>query len=166
MKINHRFLVAFLLLVSGLMLSSLVPGGPIENRDFSHINLAILLGFNVYLTVLGLGSFVLVFYVARRGQYARYLSIFAGLSYLIIYGIDLLGIFPKTPSEMNDALLWVEVIGSVLAIPLVYFACQLEQKAGLSHVAQSQSGLKWALLSTGGIGIIVFATWSAMSPIT
>ena len=61
MKVDKRVRVLSVLLVlSGIALSSLVPGGPIENRDFSHIAPVVLLVFNIFLTALGLGSFLLV----------------------------------------------------------------------------------------------------------
>ncbi|WP_035526735.1 hypothetical protein [Haliea salexigens] len=60
MKVDKRVRVLSVLLVlSGIALSSLVPGGPIENRDFSHIAPVVLLVFNIFLTALGLGSFLL-----------------------------------------------------------------------------------------------------------
>jgi len=166
MKIKNTHLTALLLLVSGLLLSSLVPGGPIENRDFSHINAGVLLIFNIYLTVLGLGSFVLVAYVLRSGRYAGMLGSLAGLSYLVVYGVDLLGWFPQTPSEMSNALLSIEVIGMAVALPLIYVSSRLPRKA--SFAAGRSNGnwtyLKWFLLGIGAIAIVVFATWSAMAP--
>jgi len=165
MAIKSQHTVSFLLLVSGLLLSSLVPGGPIENRDFSHINAGILLIFNIYLTVLGLGSFVLIPYVLGSGRYASMLGALAGLSYLVVYGVDLLGWFPETPSEMSTLLLSIELVGMAVALPLLYVSNQLPRNGsfgahrGISHWTDP----KWLLLGIAGIVIVMFATWSAMA---
>ena len=166
MKLKNTHLTALLLLVSGLLLSSLVPGGPIETRNFSHINAGVLLIFNIYLTVLGLGSFLLIPYVLRSGRYAGILAGLAGVSYLVVYGVDLLGWFPQTPSEMSNALLSIEVIGMVVALPLIYLSSQLPRKDS-NPKGRSNSlwiDLKWLLLFLAGIAIVVFATWSARAP--
>jgi hypothetical protein len=166
MTIKRKHTVSFLLLVSGLLLSSLVPGGPIENRDFSHINAGILLTFNIYLTVLGLGSFVLIPHVLRAGRYAGMLGVLSGLSYLVVYAVDLLGWFPKTPTEMSIPLVLIEVIGMVLALPLVYVSNRLPRNGRLlvDHNISNWTDPKWLLLGISGIAIVVFATWSAMAP--
>ena len=82
MKYNYRLPLISLLLLSGILLSLLVPGGPIEHRDFSQINPAILLGFNIFLTLLGLGSFILTLYIWKEKLLAMKLSLIAALSYL------------------------------------------------------------------------------------
>ena len=41
-SIDRRYTVSVLLIVSALLLSSLIPGGPVEHRDFSHIHPIIL----------------------------------------------------------------------------------------------------------------------------
>lgn len=166
MVINKKHTVSLLLLVSGLLLSSLIPGGPIENRDFSHINTGILLIFNIYLTLLGLGSFVLIPYVLRSGRYAGMLGVVSGVSYLLVYVVDLLGWFPKTPSEMSGPLFLVELIGMWVALPLLYFSNQLPgaDSAVNDRSTRNWAGIKWFLLGVGGLCIVMFATWSAMAP--
>lgn len=157
--------VAIFLFISGLMLSSLVPGGPIENRDFSHINPAILLSFNVFLTFLGLGSFLLMAYVLKKGKYASVLSIIAGASYAVVYGIDLVGVFPKTPTPMSSALLWVELLGTLIAIPLIIAASHLKpQGESAQRFGSSMSKSAWFAIAVVGLVIIMFATFSAMTP--
>ncbi len=58
MKNAVRYSVFSLLLLSAIMLTSLVPGGPIETRDFSHISPLVLGSFNVFLTTLSITSFL------------------------------------------------------------------------------------------------------------
>lgn len=57
---------AALLLLSAVLLGVLVPGGPIETRNFSHISPWILGSFNTFLTSLDLGSFVIAYLVFRK----------------------------------------------------------------------------------------------------
>jgi hypothetical protein len=167
MPIRNSHILPILLLLSGLILSALVPGGPIENRDFSHINPAILLTFNVYLTILGLGSFILVAYVYKRGTFAGLLSMLAGVSYLVVYGVDLAGWFPKTPSPMSDALLWAEMVGLLLAIPMIRLSILLSRQGEDSaRVVWGISRARLIALVFGATAIVTFATWSAMAPAT
>lgn len=166
MTLQKNHILALLLLFSGLILASLVPGGPIENRDFSAINPAILLSFNVYLTVLGLGSWVLVVYLYKRGRYAAGLALLAGVSYLLVYGVDLAGYFPQSPSAMPRLLWWAEVIGVLLSVPTTVLAWQLLMQAPAKNaVAWQASKTLWITLGLLAVLIVLFATWSAMSPL-
>lgn len=165
MSLKKEYLLSILLLISGLLLSVLVPGGPIENRDFSHISPLVLLGFNIYLTALGLGSFVLIAYVLRSGRNAGLIACAAGVSYLVVYAIDLLGWFPQSPSDMSSTLFTIEVLGLIAALPLVYLSCQLAK--GLDVPSErnrvSWSSMQWFMLIVGAMVIVIFATWSSMT---
>jgi hypothetical protein len=52
-----------LLLLSTLLFWTLIPGGPVETRRFSHLSPFILGSFNKFLAVLGLGSLVVVYFI-------------------------------------------------------------------------------------------------------
>ena len=54
-----RHLVALLLALSAINLALMIPGGFVETRDFSAYPASVLAAFNIFLTVLGLGSLVL-----------------------------------------------------------------------------------------------------------
>ena len=60
---NQQKKVAVLLVVSSFLLAILVPGGPIETRSFSHISPLILGSFNTFLTLLGMLSLPLAYFV-------------------------------------------------------------------------------------------------------
>lgn len=157
-----RFLDPGLLVMSGLLLSSLVPGGPIETRDFSHIPVPVLLGFNLFLTTLVLGSFLAGVGLWFGSPWARTASFWAAASYVLIYAIDVAGWFPSSPTPMPPALLAVETIGLTIALPLLW---------RLANARSLQSGVTPRRLITGrgltalalvGIGIVLFATQQAM----
>lgn len=67
--INDTNRIAILLYTSFLLLSSLIPGGPIETRSFSHIDSEVLLAFNTFLTLVALGSAITAVLVWKRLQY-------------------------------------------------------------------------------------------------
>lgn len=163
MLMNKRYSIATLLVISGLLLASLIPGGPIETRDFSHINPLVLGLFNLFLTVLGLGALIVAFF-QFRGRDLAGLSLFMGVSYLVVYSIDLLAVFPKTVSEMPLALFAIEVAGCVIALPLIALAYALSRsKEGITASEPFEFGhtsiIALALLS---VVILAFATFSAM----
>ena len=140
-----------------------MPGGPIENRDFSHISPLILTAFNVFLTALGMGSLLLILLCLKRFRVAGTLSIIAAASYLLVYLIDLLGIFPQTPTPMSQALLCVEVLGSIVALPLMWVGWQLSRtNSDTAHEVKTLSSVQISLLIIVSLAIVIFATWSAM----
>jgi hypothetical protein len=114
-----RFLDPGLLVLSGLLLSSLVPGGPIETRDFSHITVPVLLGFNLFLTTLVLGSFLASVGLCFSSPWARTASFLAAASYVLVYAIDLAGWFPSSPTPMPPTLFAVETTGIIVALPVL-----------------------------------------------
>jgi hypothetical protein len=155
--------LAGLLLLSGLLLCSLVPGGPVENRDFSALSPALLLAFNVALTALGLGSFLLVAGVLRGQVGALRLAFWAGAAYFVVYGVDLLGWFPPTPSAMSEALVAVELAGLLAAMALLWIAAH-GQGAGIRGQAAGPLPAAAVLaLAVVAMMIVAFATVSALT---
>ncbi|MEM6256002.1 MAG: hypothetical protein AAF821_24075 [Cyanobacteria bacterium P01_D01_bin.156] len=175
MTLRIKHWVAGLLGISGIALGTLVPGGPIETRSFVHIHPLTLGLFNTFLTTLVLGSLVLVYFVLQSKRWAMVAAAAAGLSYLGVYGLDLVKIFPVSPDAMPPALLAIEVLGTVLSFPLMALsiqALQASRQVTFADVAfpQSENHLSFQLphvvLTIGlgmlALGIITFATNSAM----
>ncbi|MGV6815688.1 MAG: hypothetical protein ACWA44_00280 [Thiotrichales bacterium] len=161
--IDIRHTNAFLLGVSAVLLISLIPGGPIENRDFSHHSPLILTSFNTFLTLLGMGSLLLIPVCLQGLRFAGTLSMTAGLSYFVVYIIDLVGLFPQTPSAMPLALFSIEVTGSLVALLLLWAGWHLRRSS--EQNPQSTTPIPpWqtALLVFIGIALVIFATYSAM----
>ena len=90
---NIHYIIAFLLVTLSLLLTILVPGGPVETRDFSHYSETILTLFNIFLTALGLLSFVVAFLVTKKKRYSIVLSAVFALLYIFVYVLDLFKIF-------------------------------------------------------------------------
>lgn len=153
--------VSALLLISAFLLISLAPGGPVEIRDFSHIPSWILGLFNVFLTVLGLGSILLARLVFhQRCQW--YWPFLAGAGFFLVYGLDLLAIFPVSQTPMSQALWSIEVAGMIVALPLMILA-----GLGLQCDASSQNRefIPMAMIlgaGLAGVVIVGFTTISAM----
>ncbi|KAI9134750.1 hypothetical protein [Acaryochloris sp. CCMEE 5410] len=162
---------ALLALSSGL-LTSLVPGGLIETRSFAHINPIVLGSFNTFLTSLSLLSLLLIYFVWQRQRWAYAASAITGLSYFLVYVLDLGRLFPVSPDAMSSALFVIEVLGTIVSLPLMIVSVQglwLSRELSLpspqvgnhsfTRVKQFTAALVIALL---GLGIITFATRSAM----
>ncbi|MEM7796314.1 MAG: hypothetical protein AAF579_17900 [Cyanobacteria bacterium P01_C01_bin.118] len=173
MTLQNKNWIAGLLGFSGIALSTLVPGGPIETRSFAHINPFTLGVFNTFLTTLCLGSLVLVYFVLRAKHWAVIAAAVCGLSYLGVYGLDLAQIFPVSPNAMPPALLVIEVVGTLVSFPLMGLSLQAMQKrqtsAGVPQLQTknlSSFQLPQVVTAAGlgimGLGIITFATRSAM----
>ncbi len=159
---RQRWTLGVLLLCSGLALSSLVPGGPIENRDFSHIAPALLLLFNVLLTALGLGSFLLAVMILRGVARAPMLVFGAGVTYLLVYGVDLLGWFPPTPTPMSRPLVAIEMLGIALAVPMIWLTAQGSEDESRVPLAMAFHPAVVTALAVVATSIILFSTLAAM----
>ena len=163
----HQY-TAIWLIVSALLLSSLIPGGPIENRDFSHIHSSILGAFNVFLTALDLGSFVLAYFALKQRPWALKTAFYAAMAYFAVYAVDLAQLFPRSPTPMSFYLALIEVLGMSVAIPLMFAsrrASASDDAATDSRIVLSSSN-RYAVtvgLVVLGIVIVWFATDAAMS---
>lgn len=166
-KFNSPLPVAALLVVSAIMLGVLVPGGPIETRDFSHISPLVLGTFNSFLTSLGMGSIALAYFAFKRHRSALWASAFCGVSYLAVYLLDLGHVFPVSPDAMPSTLWVIEVLGSVVSLPLVILSVVSARNANQAQVAATRmlrvSKAFFVLLAAiVAIGIVLFATNAAM----
>lgn len=168
MLINYKKSISILLLLSCGLLGVLVPGGSVETRDFSHINPFTLGCFNTFLTLLVMISVLIVYYLLQEINWSYLVAAICGLSYFVVYALDLAKIFPVSPAPMPQTLFIIEVIGLIVSLPIMFlsikelsFADSLhEQKAQKIY---SQSFVYFALLlSIASLVIIIFATKSAM----
>lgn len=146
--------------MSALLLALLVPGGPIENRDFSYIYVPIIIGFNLFLTVLVFSSFVLGLQGLLKPT-SPVITLWAGVCYLLVYSLDLLRIFPVSPAPMSLALWTVEMTGlmlaSILIILSIYIGMKGEKKQSYEPIA-----VPWKALVPIGMVVIVYATMNTI----
>lgn len=161
---------ALLLVISATLLSAMIPGGPVETRDFSHYNPLLLGSFNTFLTLLGLLSYGAAWFVWRRQRWALICAGLCGVGYFLVYAADLAQLFPQSPLPMPTALLVMEIAGLLLSLPLMLLPIKLQganpQAENSGHLLRPLSRTKavFLLLSLGvlALGIIAFATLSAM----
>ena len=166
MQLKPHQITAFWLVVSAALLSSLIPGGPIENRDFSHIHPGILGAFNVFLTTLDLGSFVLAFFALKQRQWALNTAFYAAVAYFAVYAVDLAQIFPRSPTPMSFYLALIEVLGMSAAVPLMFASRRAISDIPSESSSAGNSMTRYAVTATlvlVGIAIIWFATDAAMT---
>lgn len=173
---SRQYWISGLVGLSGILLGVLVPGGPIETRSFSHINPFVLGAFNTFLTTLVITSLLISYFVLSSKRWAMMVAGVCGFSFLAVYGLDLATVFPVSPDPMPPALLAIEVIGTILSFPLITLPLQALYKlesAGFTtinplHQEQPPSLLTLQdivivlILGIGAVGIITFATKSAM----
>lgn len=118
---SFMMVAGFLMFLNVTLLTILVPGGPIENRDFSHLKGLVFWGFNVFLISLGLTSYLTGYLLLTENQYALIAAQVIAVLYFGVYLIDLAGIFPKSPTKMSKPLMLLELVNASLAIFLFIF---------------------------------------------
>ena len=150
-----------LLLFSTLLFWTLVPGGPVETRKFGHYSPFILGAFNTFLTILGLGSLVVVYFCFNGSQWAFYVAGICGISYLLVYALDLGKIFPVSPDKMSRALFIIELTGLILSIPTILLsfisATMLETEIEDFQLSVFGIILLFVMVILG-VGIVISAT--------
>jgi len=110
------------------LLTILVPGGPIENRDFSKLKGVVFWGFNLFLISLGIVSFIACYLLLISHSNAILITQIIAVLYFIVYTIDLAGMFPKSPTKMSKPLMLFEIINTTMAVFLFLFV------TAISHV--------------------------------
>ena len=132
--------------------------------------------FNTFLTLLSLLSLVVAYYVVKQQRWALVGSVTCGLSYFLVYSLDLGHLFPVSPDAMPTALLTIELLGTLLSLPLVLLSGQTilqgSEDALSAYPAKDAITFHWK--TTGqritlalvfvlvAFSIITFATRSAM----
>ncbi len=110
--------VSFILFLNVVLLSILVPGGPIENRDFQKLKSLIFWGFNIFLITLGAVTYLASYWMLVSYPLALPLTKIIAILYFMVYALDLGKIFPKSPTEMSKRLMLFEIINMSLAVYL------------------------------------------------
>ena len=82
----------------------------------------ILGAFNTFLTVLGIGGLALAYFAFKGKRWAILAAAFCGISYFLVYALDLGMIFPVSPDKMPPALLAIEVAGILVSFPLTFLS--------------------------------------------
>ena len=166
---QYKRIVSVLLVLSTVLLAVLIPGGPIETRDFSHISPLVLGLFNSFLTILGMGGLVLVYFCWKYKHWAFYASLLCGTSYFFVYVLDLTGIFPTSPSAMPIALELIEYSGSIVSIPLMFYSlAAIKHRSRVAISIETGSGFDTrqvvvvVVFSIISVAIVTFATLAAM----
>lgn len=163
---NKLKIIITLLILSAINLTVMVPGGGIDTRDFSHISPVILSLFNIFLTTLGFISLFLPYFIYRKHKWSLVLTFICGLSYFLVYTLDFAKIFPKSSDPMPKLLMLLEAFGIILSIPLIALSLQkMKELKGNKNKTQLPNKMYWliAVAILIGIGIIIFATKSAMT---
>lgn len=161
---TSRLVIATQLVASALNLALMVPGGFVETRDFSAYPSIVLGAFNVFLTVLGLGSLVLAYTVTKAGRGCGW-SALAGFAFVGVYLLDLGRIFPVPSNPMSMLLATLEWIGTGLGVALATASLILSRHATANAAAAVTPSLPRPLiigLVLLALIIVAFATKSAM----
>ncbi|MDM5175846.1 hypothetical protein PO883_01345 [Massilia sp. DJPM01] len=163
-----RKLVAALTLVSVLLFSTMVPGGPIETRNFANIGEASVILFNIFLTALGIGSLALVYFLLKGGRWVAHATAIAGLGFAVVYALDLLSIFPVSLDPMPSLLQRREIIGMIISLALIGASLALARENSSGNDPITMMGAKPTFLIASGVailigaGIVIFASYHAM----
>lgn len=156
------YIIPSLLIISTINLALMIPGGFVEMRGFSAYSSLVLGLFNTFLTILGLGSLVLA-YLFFTNYSGYFITILVGISYMIVYLIDLFKVFPKSPKPMSKLLASLESLGTLLGFILIAVTAYIWRNVSdQSSTHVSLSSLTIILISFAGLIIIAFSTYAAI----
>ncbi|WDT92052.1 hypothetical protein H0E86_14825 [Streptomyces sp. SCSIO-PteL053] len=115
---------AALLVWEALLLIPMVPGKLIDTRDFSPLPRWQYNSFNVFLTSLGLASFVVAGFAMADQQWVFAAALVLSLGYIAVFAADLGAVFPVVPDPLPPQLLILEAIALASAGVNVVVAIQ------------------------------------------
>ena len=116
--------MACILVAMTLILIPMVPGGLVDTRDFAELPRWQFRLFNVFLTSLGIASFVTVGLLLVGVSWASIAALVIGALYGAVFALDLGRIFPVVTDPLPSQLLVLEVLDLALAGVLVVLAVQ------------------------------------------
>lgn len=143
-----------------LILSVMVPGGPVETRDLSYMDKMpiVPLLFNVFLTTLAIFTlFILPYFMYKKQKWAYAASILTGISYILVFALDLLNIFPSVPYPMPNLLFIFEIIGLLLGFILSFWAYKSIKITDENYWSSKSNTPKWIKILL--IGIFLFGVY-------
>ncbi|WP_170367618.1 hypothetical protein [Ruegeria arenilitoris] len=108
---------------------TLVPGGPIETRDFSGLGGAVFWGFNAFLIALALLAVGSAVAMLRGSATASWGAIVAAWGYIFVVLLDLGHVFPTSPDPIPLMLGLIEILDFILAFYVLALAHR-----GLGHI--------------------------------
>ncbi|MBC7282436.1 MAG: hypothetical protein H5U12_13510 [Hoeflea sp.] len=103
-----------LLLVASF--ATLVPGGPVETRDFSGLGGPVFWGFNVFLVTLGVIALVAAIGLIKARLALAWAAIAVSWGYVFVVLLDLGAVFPRSPDPIPLPLGLIEILDLILAI--------------------------------------------------
>ncbi len=105
------FLLAALLVWETLLLIPMIPGKLIDTRDFSDLPKWQYNLFNIFLTSLGMVSFVISGFALSGANWVITPCLILGVLYALVFYADLFEIFPVVKDKLPIQLLILESIG-------------------------------------------------------
>jgi hypothetical protein len=102
--------------------ATLVPGGPIETRDFSQLDPLVFWGFNLLLMAMGLTGLTLSYGMWRGRTWSLRGSIGLAWMYLTVFILDWAMVFPPSSDPMGLSLALVEIFGAMCCAYVLGFA--------------------------------------------
>lgn len=109
-------MAGWLLLLLVATFVTLVPGGPIETRDFTGLGGPVFWGFNAFLVALALLAVVSVLALLRGTLTGAWGAIAATWGYVFVVLLDLGHVFPVSPDPIPLMLGLVEILDFILAL--------------------------------------------------
>ncbi|GLX78254.1 hypothetical protein tinsulaeT_15940 [Thalassotalea insulae] len=154
---NYAKSTIYVLILAIITLAWMVPGGPVETRDFSHLAPEVAWSFNIFLTSLMLVAIALVYFMFKKQRWAYQLTGVVGLAFFLVFLLDLAKIFPVSPDPMSTLLFVLEIAGVVFGLLLSWLSYQAirlsEQTFWVSTITIPNS------LLFIGIGMLIFGAF-------
>ena len=101
---------------------TLVPGGPIETRDFTALGGGVFWGFNAFLIALAVLALAAAFAMWRGAAAGAWGAIAAAWGYVFVVLLDLGHVFPTSPDPIPLLLGLVEILDFLLALYVIALA--------------------------------------------
>ena len=163
-------LTLYTLVVSLLTTSVMIPGGPVETRSFSDLVPVVALAFNIFITSVIVLGIVSAYGLFKNRKWAFQAVGLVGLAFVLIFFLDLAGIFPVSKDPMSPLLFVLEIIAfvqgvgmMVLSVATLKITEESEWAGGSGAMTKAVFVLMVALMIIGAF-VVYFATRHALLP--
>lgn len=151
--------------LNAILMTLMLPGGPVEIRDFSAYSATTLTLYRLFLSALITGTLLSISLCIKQYQGAGAGSIIAGICYLSAHALGLLDILLHSPNPATAILLTLELVACTAAISLILLGKKLVEHENSRTGAQNTlSAFQWLIVIAAANCLVIFTCYWGMTP--
>ena len=151
--------------LNAILMTLMLPGGPVEIRNFSAYSTTTLTLYKLFLSALVTGTLLTIALCSKQYQGAGAGSIISGICYLSVHAVGLLAIFLFSPNPATAILLTLELVACIAAISLIFLGKKLlHYEKSYAGAQNTLSAFQWLIVIALANCLVIFTSYLGMAP--